>query len=251
MAVDEGLTQLIDANPILRVYSWQPFTISIGYHQDAKEIDSAKCRRDGVGFVRRPTGGRAIFHAHEVTYSVIIPNGHRLFAKISVDVYNEISSALVLGLQMAGLPVSLEKRSQPDAEFSIYHRQFACFASSARYEIQYQSRKLVGSAQRRFANAMLQHGSILIGQHHLKLVEYLAGNENGNLQAARENLQKKTICIEEILNRKVRYDEIAACMKGAFEKHFAIAFEPVTLTNEKLEFINQRKTVYTDLRRRL
>ncbi len=247
MAVDEGLAQ-VGADPILRVYRWQPFTISIGYHQVAQEIDSAKCRRDGVGLVRRPTGGRAIFHGHEATYSVIIPKGHPQFAKTSLDVYNEISSAVVLGLQMAGLPVSLEKRAQPDAEFSSYQRRFACFASSARYEIQYHSRKLVGSAQRRFQSALLQHGSILIGQQHLKLMEYFADQKN---DSARENLRRKTVCIEEILNRQVAYEEIAACMKAAFEKYFKITFEPAPLTNAELDLINQLKAFYTDLRRRL
>lgn len=251
MAVDECLAQAGGANPILRVYRWQPFTISIGYHQNADEIDSATCRRDGVGLVRRPTGGRAIFHAHEVTYSMIIPNGHRQFAKTSLDVYNEISSALVLGLQMAGLPVTLEKRPQPDAEFSSYQRQFACFASSARYEIQYRSRKLVGSAQRRFPKAILQHGSIIIGQQHLKLVEYFADQKNGDWDSAKARLQRKTVCIEEILEREVSYEEIAPCLRAAFEKYFRIKLEPAPLTSAEMNIINQLKAFYTDLRRRL
>lgn len=252
MAVDEGLARAGNSPlPILRVYRWQPFTISIGYLQESAEVDAQTCRRDGVGLVRRPTGGRAIFHAHEVTYSVIIPKGHGWFAKSSLLVYNEISAALALGLQSVGLPVKLEKRSQPDADFAGYRRQFACFASSARFEIHYQSRKLVGSAQRRFENALLQHGSILLGDQHLRLVDYLARHKNGELEAARQQLQNKTTTIEAILNREVSYDEIARCVKSGFETSLNINFKALPLTAAELDIINQLKSNYTDLRRRL
>ncbi len=252
MAVDEGLARASNSSqPILRVYRWQPFTISIGYHQDSEEVDAQKCWRDGVGVVLRATGGLAIFHAHEVTYSVIIPKGHGWFAKSSLFVYNEISAALALGLQSVGLPVKLEKRPQPDADFAGYRRQFACFASSARFEIHSQSKKLVGSAQRRFENALLQHGSILLGDQHLRLVDYLAHDKNGELAAARQQLQNKTTTIEAVLNREVSYEEIARCVKSGFEISLNINFETQPLTAAELQSINQLKIHYSDLRRRL
>lgn len=250
MAVDEGLARTIaSTEPILRLYRWQPFTISIGYHQEVGDVDLARCQRDGVGVVRRPTGGRAIFHAHEATYSVIVPKSHPWFAKSSHEVYNEISSALVVGLQFAGLPVSLEKRSQPDSDFAGYRNQFACFATSARYEIHYQSQKLVGSAQRRFGNALLQHGSIILGPQHLNLVEYLANHKNGEREAARKQLQEKTTCVEAILKRSVTYEEIAVFVKRGFEKHFQIELTPAPLTVRELQIIHQLIT--PNLRRRL
>ncbi|HEX9654964.1 MAG TPA: lipoate--protein ligase family protein [bacterium] len=252
MAVDEGLARSTSAtNPVLRLYRWQPFTISIGHHQDLAEIDVDRCRHAGVGVVRRPTGGRAIFHAHELTYSAIIPKAHPWFTKSSLEVYNEISSALVTGLRLAGLPATIEKRPQADDEFATYRHQFACFASSARYEIHFQNKKLVGSAQRRFDSALLQHGSLIIGRQHLDLVEFLTGRKNGQGLSVREQLQNKTTCIEAVLNRDVAYEEIALCVKSGFERYFKIGFEATALSAAELEIINKLKTNYSDLWRRL
>lgn len=251
MAADEGLAKSIaSATPILRVYRWQPFAISIGYNQNPAEIDFERCLRDGVEVVRRPTGGRAIFHAHEVTYSVVIPKAHGWFAKPSLAVYNDISSALVLGLQIAELPVTLQKREQPDGDFSGYRRQFACFASSARHEIHYQTKKLVGSAQRRFENALLQHGSILIGPQHLNLIEYLANHQNGQIESARGQLKTKTICIEEILGREISFAEISTCVAAGFKKHLTIELEATPLNASELQIISQLEDNYSELWRR-
>jgi len=250
MAADETLARQASV-PTLRVYRWQPFTISIGYNQRLDEIDFRKVRQAGIGVVRRPTGGRAIFHAHEVTYSVIVPKRSGWFAKNSLEMYNHISSALVLGLRAAGVSVNLEKRALPDPEFMSYDQKFACFATSARYEIHYESKKLVGSAQRRFEYALLQHGSILLGEQHLNLLDYLSTNGNGERAKTRAELARKTVCVETILNREVSYGEMCGCLKTGFENYFQVQFKNGTFTTAEINQINQLKSNYAEMSRRM
>ena len=112
MELDEMLARRMQKEggpPILRLFRWQPWAISIGYNQSADDLDVALCRRDGIDIVRRPTGGRALLHAEELTYSVIMRSGRRGI----LEVYNLISRALVRGLQLFGVDVTLQK-SQPN-----------------------------------------------------------------------------------------------------------------------------------------
>ena len=161
MQFDETLVRrLLDGSgvPTVRVYRWKPWAISIGHHQNISDIDAPLCRKEGIDVVRRPTGGRAILHAEELTYSVVMPADRKGIHQV----YNEISNALVEGLKGFGVDVSLQ-RSQPDfARMYKSPSSIPCFSSSARYEIEWNGRKLVGSAQRRYSgesgDVVLQHG---------------------------------------------------------------------------------------------
>ena len=195
--------------PMFRLYGWNPWTVSLGANQDANEINSLECKKRGYGIVRRPTGGRAVFHANELTYSVVL----NLPDNMSVtDAYREIHIILMQGLMKIGCNLINFEKSQPD--FRNFYKDkslsVSCFASSARYELEYEGRKLVGSAQKLFGRTLLQHGSILIGPGHEELA-YLSSN-----QADAEKLLKFTLShsatIEEILKRKVEFDEIKECM---------------------------------------
>lgn len=248
MTADETLATLRDqAAPILRVYSWRPFTISLGYHQPMAEVNVARCYQDGLGLVRRPTGGRAILHAREVTYSVIIPQSHPLYQESSLSIYKSISRALVAGLRAIGMPAVLEKSNGRDTEFARYHRRFSCFATSAKYEIHYQSRKLVGSAQRRFENGLLQHGSILLGDEHLDLTKYMSENGRAQDGDSRARLQSRTSTLESILQRTVTFDEMATCLQHGFETTFDVTLSPDEFSTAELQQIEQVKPQYINL----
>lgn len=252
MATDEALARKPLALPTLRVYCWQPYTISIGYNQKVEDVDLQECRDDGIEVVRRPTGGRAIFHAHEVTYSVIIPRNSAWYRESSLELYNEISSALVLGLQCLGLPVQLQRVAGGEAAaFSDYRNRFACFATSAKYEIHCEGKKLVGSAQRRFDNSLLQHGSIILGREHLRLLNYLVDARNGAATVAKQQLEDRTVCVETLLNRKVDYGEVAEKIKLGFESHFKIKMKVDRLSDQEQNEILQLKPKYHQLRRNL
>ncbi len=249
MAADETLARVCETSrPILRVYAWRPYAISIGHHQKLSEVDLDKCTDESINVVRRPTGGRAIFHAQEVTYAVIIPKDSSLYLQSTLDIYNLISSALVNGLNRLGTNLVLERKENVDGESKTYNRKFACFASSAKYEIQYRSTKLVGSAQRRLESGLLQHGSILLGNEHLNLFDYLT-ETNGNSGNLKQILNEKTTCLETILNRKLSYNEIVSALKSGFEDFFKIELQSTPLDTDETELINEHKQQYSQTRR--
>jgi len=228
MALDESLARSLAAGeggPVLRVFRWRPWAISLGYNQRAEDLDAARCASDGIDIVRRPTGGRAILHAEELTYSVVMRTGR----KSVLQVYNEISAALVRGLALYGVEASLQK-SQPD--FAGEYRSatsIPCFTSSARYEIEWRGRKLVGSAQRRFggpeADAVLQHGSILCGAAHLRLADYLAQGDAAARERIRALLRAKTADLSAITGSPVALDRLGACIRQGFAEAWGVTFD--------------------------
>jgi lipoate-protein ligase A len=227
MALDEEVARRMQEGkdePLLRLYCWDPWAISLGHHQSAADLDLTRCRADGIDVVRRPTGGRAILHAEELTYAVVMPAGR----KSILQVYNEISEALVCGLRDFGVEVALQ-RVQPN--FAETYRQASsipCFTSSARYEIEWNGRKLVGSAQRRFAegetDTVLQHGSILCGSAHRRLAGYLALEDADLLRRIREEMEAKTTDLREITRAEIEIPRLARSIRRGFESAWGITF---------------------------
>jgi lipoate-protein ligase A len=223
-------------NPTIRVYAWQPFAISLGWNQSMDEIDLAKSSASGIDVVRRPTGGRAILHSEELTYSVVM----RVKGKNVFTVCDDISKALVTGLQELGALVTIEK-SQPHFP-SLYRTTsaVACFSSTGRYEIKYHGKKLIGSAQRRYGTdngeeVVLQHGSILLGPGHKRMVEFLNFPSEGDRDALRRELNEKTTEISTVLNRVIAFEEIAEAILQGFQKAWSIAPEVVNIIDEELK----------------
>jgi lipoate-protein ligase A len=226
MAMDLAAAEALAAGsglPTLRLYGWSPWAVSLGYNQREDEIDTARCVEAGIDVVRRPTGGRAILHAEELTYCVVMPAGRRSI----LDVYNEISAALVAGLGLFGVEATLQ-RSQPD--FPEHYRSrsaIPCFTASARYEIEVDGRKLVGSAQRRVSGArevVLQHGSILCGPAHKRLIEFIRADTDVRGMLRRE-LDAKTVDLAEATGRPVDVGHLSECVRRGFEKQWGVRFE--------------------------
>lgn len=209
---------------VLRLYGWNPPAVSLGHHQDAGAIDADLLRRDGVDLVRRPTGGRAILHHDELTYCVVMFSGRRSI----LQVYNAISEALVRGLALYGVGVSLQK-AQPDFA-AVYRDQSSipCFTSSARYEIEWEGRKLVGSAQRRYADGerdvVLQHGSILCGPAHRRLAAYLQVADPAVRERIARDMREKTVDLAEITGAAVEMGRLKACIRRGFEESWGVQF---------------------------
>lgn len=176
MALDyylaEGFGEVID-KPVLRFYGWNPWCLSLGIHQNEKEVNADACRDMGIDIVRRPTGGRAVLHSEELTYSVIVPPEYMSLQEIYEFIHIVFSSAL----QKLGVPAVLEE-NQPDLrEFYKKKHSSLCFASAARTEVKIGRKKLIGSAQHLFRNSILQHGSILIGSYHRNIVHLFSYSE--------------------------------------------------------------------------
>jgi lipoyl(octanoyl) transferase len=237
MAFDESLARRRAEGTgasTLRFFRWKPWAISVGYNQGTAELDAARCAADGIAIVRRPTGGRAILHAEELTYSVVMPAGR----KSILQIYNEISRALVRGLALYGVDASLQK-SQPNfAEEYRNPSSLPCFSSSARYEIEWQGRKLVGSAQRRYAgsdgDAVLQHGSILCGPAHLRLADYLLLEDAATAARIRRVLTEKTVDLGAITGAPVDTAALAACLRRGFELEWNVTFVPAAASGTRV-----------------
>lgn len=165
--------------PTVRLYRWRPYAVSYGFHQRVEDFDLAAIAARGYDLVQRPTGGRAILHAEELTYSVVGPSPSPLFGASLHSCYMKINEALVAFLQRLGHAAEVsggEDRSE--------QRQAVCFKSAGQHEIRVGGRKIIGSAQRRRDGVFLQHGSILVGPHHAELLDCLLPHRRGGLDRA-------------------------------------------------------------------
>ena len=160
-------------DPILRVYRWEPAAVTIGYNQDFTDFDESAIGAAGYDLVRRPTGGRAILHADELTYAVIGTSPGPVFGASLNETYLKINQALLAFLADLGIAADISTgESRQEAKGLV------CFRSAGRHEISVGGRKLIGSAQRRTGSVFLQHGSILAGPRHLELPSFLLPNVN-------------------------------------------------------------------------
>ena len=212
MAVSED-----NALPMFRLYGWNPWTVSLGYNQKEEDIDKSRLEKKGFGLVRRPTGGRAVLHADEITYSVVLNLPENYTAQ---DAYRDIHIVLADGLRNLGAPDLGFEKSQPDFA-DLYKKQgisVSCFASSARFEIEWKNKKIVGSAQRLFGRTLLQHGSILLAPGHEQLSEVAAMKDESKRKILYEYTKSHSVTMTEICNRRIRYEEAAKSILNSLNK---------------------------------
>jgi lipoyl(octanoyl) transferase len=201
--------------PVFRLYGWSPYTLSLGYHQSEDDIDIENLFKSGYDFVRRPTGGRAVFHAQEITYSVVLDA-----TRSSVDeIYERISRVLVTGLKSAGYDVAFAGTKQNFSSLYRDKKSVSCFTASSEYEIQLNGRKLVGSAQRRYARpdggvTALQHGSILTGPAHHQLLDFLTLHDQLKLKLS-EVMKRSSTDLTENGTREVDISRIKSLLTDA------------------------------------
>lgn len=228
MQYDIELTKKVkDDECILRLYRWSPYCISLGANQNFSDVNLTKAKSDNIDVVKRPTGGRAILHSEELTYSVVFP----LSLNYSVrDIYNQINLALKKGLEIFNPELNKIELENNQTDFRNFYKKdisSICFAVSARYEINYLKKKLVGSAQRKIGNLVLQHGSILCGTYHQKIVDYL-NIEKSELENISVELKNTTIDLKTILGKEINISDLSESIKKGFENHFQISFKPLS-----------------------
>ena len=216
MELDIFLSEICkEDEAFFRLYRWNPYTISLGANQNINEIDLDKCKEDKIGIVKRPTGGRAILHAEELTYSLILPVGFGLSAR---DIYNKVSITLSTALAKYHPKLSAVELEdlQPNFKELLNNPSGSlCFASTAKSEVKYEGKKLIGSAQRRMNNVILQHGSILCGTKHSELPNYLF--DKSQTQELQKELFNKTIEIETITNKNIDYSLLTKVITQQFQ----------------------------------
>jgi len=214
MAVDYHLSSSLLENemPVLRFYGWKPYCLSIGYHQKSELIDHTQLRQHGYDSVRRPTGGRAIFHAEELTYSVHIPKNLLHHQHLYLFIHEVFTSAL------CDLGYKVDLKSSKNALPKITNKpdDIPCFTKSAWSEIQFEGKKVVGSAQKINPESILQHGSILIGNIHLCISQYL-NIKDDTRKILKKEMQEKTICLNEINPQPITPDLLITSILNQLE----------------------------------
>lgn len=174
MAMDEAVMIGLEkerSSPVLRVYKWHPPTISIGYFQPISEINLIKCKEDGIGVVRRLTGGRAVLHHMELTYSIIF--SEREFEPFTKkEIFSFIANCLIETLRIIGIEARIAEKSRGSLTSAD------CFASPAQYEIESKNgEKLIGSAQVIRRGIVLQHGAIPLSDSYKNIYLYLENHD--------------------------------------------------------------------------
>ncbi|MEA3459605.1 MAG: lipoate--protein ligase family protein, partial [Chloroflexota bacterium] len=199
MAVDEAISLAVAEGaiqPTIRFYGWQPPCLSIGYAQSMEgDVDVAKCRKHGIDYVRRPTGGRAVLHADELTYSLALPRDDPRAAGGVIGSYRRLSLGLVLGLRSLGLLVV-----QAPAEREEEANSAVCFDLPAPYEITVGGKKLVGSAQVRRKRVVLQHGALPLTGDITRIINFLKVPEEEQTEL-KKKLRERATSLELALGR--------------------------------------------------
>ena len=211
-------------SPVLRVYRWKPYCISLGANQEFNSVNTNKSKQDGIDIVKRPTGGRAILHSEELTYSVVYPLSDTVSPK---QIYREINLALKSGLKYYDSifeQIELEHTQPHFPSFYKNEKSTLCFAVSAMNELNFDGRKIAGSAQRKIENVILQHGSILCGSYHKRIVDYLILPED-KIEAIKNEMEDTTIELGTILNEKIDDQKLSHSIKQGFENHFNVRLE--------------------------
>jgi len=235
MAIDEAIFIACEKGfspKTIRFYGWNPPAISIGYFQKTSYLfESKRMNELSLDMVRRPTGGRAVFHEEEVTYSII--SSLDAFSRNGVlEPYRMISHALVSGLKSIGVPAELlskRKRGQTKGTDSP-----SCFSSSSLYEIVTQGKKIIGSAQKRSRNFLLQQGSILLDLNREKWTSIFKTEDDNRM-----------ISLQEVLNRKISFREVSKALIEALNKSFGPLFQDKLTLYEKRLSERLRKQKYT------
>ncbi len=228
MAIDEAVFRLNRREglpPTLRFFGWNPPAVSLGYFQKTfREINVDFCRHEGIDIVRRPTGGKAVLHDHELTYSIVAAMDHPLFTGDILETYRIISACIVEALKRLGLAPEMvsEGRSAAGTSLEAY-----CFAAPSKYELLVGGRKICGSAQVRGGGTFLQHGSLLVDIDPARAAAALGVGAAG--------ISNSTTTLREQLGRHVESDELAPILRGAFEDTLGIRLAEAVLTDREEE----------------
>ena len=231
MAVDEAMLEAGVAGlipPTLRFYAWQPPAVSLGFFQPLDDrIDPAEIAARGFGLVRRPSGGRAILHQDELTYSVVVAEDLITDGRSVMGSYRTLSRGIEAGLGLLGLGAELADRTSPE-RMQAQGLPTVCFAKAAKCDMTVSGRKIVGSAQTRRRGVIMQHGSVPI---HIDPAEHLAVMPGeGTDEASQQRLLEKACGVADALGRPVSFEELAEALRQGFEERLGVTLEAGELT---------------------
>jgi lipoate-protein ligase A len=227
MAIDEAMLIAHSEGktpPTVRFYGWNPATLSIGYFQRAgDEVDFAELNRQGIGFVRRPTGGRAVLHDRELTYSIIVSEQYPDMPKTVNEAYRVLSEGLLRGFRRLGLQAEMVNLATEEekAKYVSTAGSAACFDSPSWYELVVEGRKIAGSAQTRSRGVILQHGSILLEMDVDQLFSLLRFSNERVKERLKSSFHSKAVAIGDICRAMGRTPVDLLSAEEAFGAGFA------------------------------
>ncbi|MBL8094165.1 MAG: lipoate--protein ligase family protein [Anaerolineales bacterium] len=228
MAIDEAILNAIAAGaapPTLRFFAWDPPTLSLGYGQPIADVDPARLATRGWGLVRRPTGGRAILHTDELTYSVAAPMDEPRVVGSVVESYRRLSAGLLAGLQRLGLQARADRKDPtqtvrgPDGAPVMNP---VCFEVPSDYEITADGRKLLGSAQVRKRGVVLQHGTLPLDGDITRILDGLA-YPDAERETLRGRVRSRAATLADI-GLSATWSEAAEALTQGFAEALGLTF---------------------------
>ncbi|HLB45830.1 MAG TPA: lipoate--protein ligase family protein, partial [Anaerolineales bacterium] len=243
MAIDEAILPGVAEGaspPTLRFFAWEPPCLSLGCSQPVTDVDMDRVKARGYGLVRRPTGGKAILHTDELTYSVITPQTDPRVAGGIVESYRRLSEGLLRGLALMDLIArndatyftaeyaeSEEKKqnNSANAALSAAKDNPVCFETPSNYEITVIGKKLIGSAQARKQGVVLQHGSLPLTGDIARICDVLTFGDEAARERAKERVRARAITLELALGQIVPWQTVADAMKHGFREALNLEFE--------------------------
>lgn len=238
MAVDEAILEAVgraEALPTLRFYSWTPPCLSLGYAQSLGDVDQAALKALGWDIVRRPTGGRAILHTDELTYAVIGPQDDPRLSGGVLESYENLSKALLQGLALLGIPAeAVEKKQSPSSNETQKKQNPVCFEVPSNFEITLAGKKLIGSAQARRKEGVLQHGTLPLYGDHTRIIQALRFPDEEARRHAKIRLQERATTVESGAGRRVEWEQAAESIAQAFRTELDLTLIPGALSSNEI-----------------
>ncbi len=242
MAVDESILEASgrgEVLPTLRLYAWQPACLSLGFAQPYADVNLNSLQANGWDLVRRPTGGRAILHVDELTYSVSGPQTEPRLAGSVLESYRTLSQALLTALKLCKIPA--ESKEQPvtlptatDDQAGNGNFNPVCFEVPSNYEITVKGKKLVGSAQARRKEGVLQHGSLPLYGDLTRIIQVLTFENQNVREKASQRILLRAATAESILGYKLHWIDAAVAYTRAFIECLNLDLVPGELTPAEL-----------------
>ncbi|TCP59384.1 lipoate-protein ligase A [Tumebacillus sp. BK434] len=244
MAVDEAILNAHSRGlvpPTIRFFGWDPATLSIGYFQrSAKEVNFDALQAKGLGFVRRPTGGRAVLHDQELTYSVIVSESHPMMPTSVNESYRVLSMGLLEGFRELGLQAEMVSLADEEEKKKFESMgSAACFDSPSWYELVVEGRKVVGSAQVRQLHTILQHGSILLDLDAELLFSVLTFSSERIRERMMETFKERAVSIKDFSGQVISYEQAVTAFTTGFARGLGVQLEAAGLTPFEQELAEQ------------
>jgi lipoyl(octanoyl) transferase len=239
MAVDETILEAVGNNQslaCLRLYAWEPACISIGYAQSCGDINFHYLADVGLDWVRRPTGGRAILHTDELTYSVTAPLTEPRVAGGVLESYQRLSSALLASLFLLGISAAANQIHVSDDNLK---NEPVCFEVPSNYELVVNEKKLVGSAQARRKEGVLQHGTLPLRGDLTRITQALQYSNEGLRKEAAGRLLDHATTVEIVLGHHIEWSVAAQAFIDGFQSELNLEMVKIDLSEREVTRVRQ------------